>query len=544
MLTTNGPRSNKISRDISNFIVTEVLQRSDDLIKNSYRRLTTENVARNEHWSRIAENVMEKFDVPTEMERVKSHFHNRKKVLLARVKDELKLIPNSNLMTTDQKVDELILRRVVVGKYDEQLAKVCLDIEEEEKLRTEQFGNDHMMQPMVNLFTETSHQSLLSQLLSTSSSYSAVERSSSTSSPRESSSSKDMDVPASVPAPVSTRSPLLSKLLSDPSTSKENGHSQGQISHNRKTIRLPMEMKAPQTRYTDHTYPAEAPKINQYSALPSPAEQYLSHVIVDISSPDELKKLLSVLIDNGFSQFHHVTNSDMASTSIGTGINRALSLRPQVKRSQNNIPSEHIIEKQENTIWPVQVTHHEQRSCTPDTSIMRSIKSRVERVDVEIKAEPITEYEDDECGEDDVDEQTAQLEAQLASEALKTGLALFDKGPPSKKMRTSSFSENGTSDIVTANCEMCASVIRLNSGQSKWNLYEHVMMKHSIHKPFKCPLCPYQAGRKLRVKQHSLSQHYTETEPIDMITPEVRSEWLKTMSRCFPAHQYQRISHT
>ncbi|PIC45324.1 hypothetical protein B9Z55_005382 [Caenorhabditis nigoni] len=534
MLTTNGPRTNKISRDISNFIVTEVLQRSDDLIKNSYRRLTTENVARNEHWSRIAENVMEKFDVPTEMERVKSHFHNRKKVLLARVKDELKLIPNSNLMTTDQKVDELILRRVVVGKYDEQLAKVCLDIEEEEKLRTEQFGNDHMMQPMVNLFTETSHQSLLSQLLSGSSSYSAVERSSSTSSPRESSSSKDMDVPASVPAPVSTRSPLLSKLLSDPSTSKENGHSQGKIELNRKPIRLPMEVKAPQTRYTDHTYPVEAPKISQYSALPSPAEQYLSHVIVDITSPDELKKLLSVLIDNGFSQFHHVTNSDMASTSIGTGINRALSLRPQVKRSH-----------QENTIWPVQDTHHEQSSRTPDTSIMRSIKSRVEQMDVEVKAEPITEYEDDEDGEDDdVDEQTAQLEAQLASEALKTGLALFDKGPPPKKMRTPSFSENGSSDTVTANCEMCASVIRLNSGQSKWNLYEHVMMKHSIHKPFKCPLCPYQAGRKLRVKQHSLSQHYTDTEPIDMITPEIRSEWLKTMSKCFPAHQYQRISHS
>lgn len=164
---------------VSNYIITLVLERSDDLIKNSYRRLTTENVARNEHWARIADKVTEKFDIPAEMERVKSHFHNRKKVLLARIKDELKYenfsffkgfcndhlffrtIPSSNQMSTDEKMEELVRRRICIGEYDEQLARVCLDIEDEEKGRTEQFGNEQIQQPMTNLFTETSHQSLL-----------------------------------------------------------------------------------------------------------------------------------------------------------------------------------------------------------------------------------------------------------------------------------------------------------------------------------------------------------------------------------------------
>ena len=66
------------------------------------------------------------------------------------------------MMTTDEKIEELVKRRICIGEYDEQLARVCLDIEDEEKGRTDQFGNDQFMQqPTMNLFTETTHQSLL-----------------------------------------------------------------------------------------------------------------------------------------------------------------------------------------------------------------------------------------------------------------------------------------------------------------------------------------------------------------------------------------------
>ncbi|EFP07488.1 CRE-LIR-2 protein [Caenorhabditis remanei] len=541
MLTNAGPRTAKISRDVSNFIITQVLERSDDLIKNSYRRLTTENVARNEHWSRIAEKVTEKFDIPAEMERVKSHFHNRKKVLLARIKDELKLIQNSCVMTTDEKIEELVKRRICIGEYDEQLARVCLDIEDEEKGRTDQFGNDQFMQqPTMNLFTETTHQSLLCQLLSSSGPQPTADKPALNLSSMESASasSRDSDVPVSIPIPTtmaSTRAPLLSKLLCDPSTSKENSFSKN--SEDSKVNRPPSGVRNMPVLFPERKRRAASPieKNNLSSVLPSPNGQYLSHLIVDITSPQELKKLLSVLIDNGFSRFQHVATSDMVASSIEAGIQRASRIR---NFENNETRHEDQFDRDETLFWPTRNPENGSLTVSPDmrSDVMDSIKNRVERVDVEVKLEPCTD-EDDEY-EEEVDEQTAQLEAQLASEALQTGLALFGKSPSPKKMRSDHSASSSWSDIVTATCEMCGTVIRLNSGGSKWNFYEHVMMKHSKHKPYKCPLCPYQTGRKVRVKQHALSQHNTEIEPVDMITPEIRSEWLNTMSKCFPDHQY------
>lgn len=43
-----------------------------------------------------------------------------------------------NLLNTDEKMEELIRRKICVGEYEEQLARVCLDIDEEEKGRADQ----------------------------------------------------------------------------------------------------------------------------------------------------------------------------------------------------------------------------------------------------------------------------------------------------------------------------------------------------------------------------------------------------------------------
>ncbi|CCD62040.1 C2H2-type domain-containing protein [Caenorhabditis elegans] len=542
MLAANGPRTAKISRDVSNYIITLVLERSDDLIKNSYRRLTTENVARNEHWARIADKVTEKFDIPAEMERVKSHFHNRKKVLLARIKDELKTIPSSNQMSTDEKMEELVRRRICIGEYDEQLARVCLDIEDEEKGRTEQFGNEQIQQPMTNLFTETSHQSLLSQLLTSSASQSKSEIPISMSSPMESASSKDSEPQAVISLPTlgATRAPLLSKLLSDPSTSKENG-----FLLRKEPVRLaraPSAIRNPNVSNYDRKRRAASPyeKSNRLSVLPSPQNQYLSHLIVDVSSPQELKRLLSVLIDHGFSRFQHIGSSDMVASSIRTGIPRAPRLDTVEYSNYEHEPETDEISRDGTPFWstPIPPTNKELPvSPVSQLDMTNSIKSRVERVDVEVKLEPCND-EDDEFSEE-VDEQTAELEEQLATEAIRTGLALFGKVSPSpKRMKSCGSSGSVCGDVVTAICEICGIGIRLNSGGSKWNFFEHVMMKHSTHKPFKCSQCPYQAVRKVRVKQHGQSQHNSEHEPVNMITPEVRKEWLDTMAKCFPNHQY------
>lgn len=149
-----------------------------------------------------------------------------------------------------------------------------------------------------------------------------------------------------------------------------------------------------------------------------------------------------------------------------------------------------------------------------EIDVVKDIKSRVEKV--EVKVEPI-QNDDDDDQDEEVDEQTAELEAELVQDALKNGLALFGKSPqPQKKTKIGSTANSVNGDVVTAVCELCGSVIRLNAGGSKWNFYEHVMMKHSNHKPFKCSHCNYQAGRKVRVRQHSLSQHQVESDPIDM----------------------------
>uniref|UniRef100_A0A1I7TVX5 LIn-8 Domain containing n=1 Tax=Caenorhabditis tropicalis TaxID=1561998 RepID=A0A1I7TVX5_9PELO len=536
MLTNSGARTAKISRDVSNFIITQVLERSDDLIKNSYRRLTTENVARNEHWSRIAENVTEKFDIPAEMERVKSHFHNRKKVLLARIKDELRTVPNSALWTTDEKLDELVRRRICIGEYDEQLARVCLDIEEEEKGRTESFGNDSVLNPVLNLFTETSHQSLLSQLLSSSNvnPKSESKHSSNIHSPLESASSRDSEsqIIKTQSVGAASRAPLLRKLLSDASTSKENGI----LPKADRSIKGSSGIRNQPPVSLDRKRRAASPfeKNNRSSVFQISNGRYLSHLIVDVESRQELKRLLSVLIDNGFTRFQHVTSSDVVIPSIREGIHRATPATADC--TNHDLPMHNSFEREESPYWATQVPENED-NLTFSESHEEKLGVINRGGQLEVKIEPCVE-EDEELDED-VDEHTAELEAQLASEALKNGLALFGKAPSPKKCRISGNASNVASgETVTANCEMCGTVIRLNSGGSKWNFYEHVMMKHSVHKPFKCPHCPYQAGRKVRVKQHGFSQHNVETEPIDMITPEIRSEWLTIMSKCFPDHQY------
>uniref|UniRef100_A0A8R1I4S1 Regulatory protein zeste n=1 Tax=Caenorhabditis japonica TaxID=281687 RepID=A0A8R1I4S1_CAEJA len=281
MLSNNNvARPNKISRDVSNFIITQVLERSDDLIKNSYRRLTTENVARNGHWAEIAVKVSKHFDIPAEMERVKSHFHNRKKVLLARIKDELKNVPNSQFMSTEEKLEELTKRKICVGEYDEQLAKVCLDIEEEERGRTEQYG----IPIMETMFTETSTQSLLSQLLSTPNNSHYDHRSPPFAGSKESESAALVPNLAPAPPIIANRSPaapLLAKLLTDPSTSKGNdfvrsSRAPSGVPERKRRVVSPMEC---------HRSPI----------LPNPNSHYLSHLIVDVTSPQELKRLLSVL---------------------------------------------------------------------------------------------------------------------------------------------------------------------------------------------------------------------------------------------------------
>lgn len=544
MLASNQRTAPKISREVSNFIITEVLENSDDLIKNSYRRLTTENVTRNEHWSRIAEKVAERFDVPAEMDRVKSHFHNRKKVLLARVKDELKLIQNSSTWTTDEKVAELARRRVCIGQYDEQLAKVCLDYEEEEKGRTDHYGNE-TRPPMVNLFTETSHQSLLTQLLNGPPSQTIGEKKF-IPSPKGSQSSRESDIMMTIPPPpqhttvAATRAPLLSRLLTEPSTSKENGHLRSEAP---RMMRQPTEMRGPAIVFPDRKRPAENPidMRNRSPVISNPNGKCMSHLIVDVSSSEELKRLLSVLIDNGFSRFHSVTNADMAASSIGADIHRAANLR-HPDHTLHDTSNEDLFDREDTNHWaPRQSIPTQGNAFTSETDMLRSIANRVERVDVEVKTEPITDYDEEE-DEYEVDEQTAELEAQLTSEAVQNGLGNFGKAPSPKRIKIngSSTSSSVNGDTVTSHCELCGAVIRLNARGSKWNFFEHVMMRHSVHKPFKCPICPFQAGRKARVKHHAAIQHHMECEPIDMLTPEIRKEWLKLMVMCFPDHQYTK----
>ncbi|EGT53511.1 hypothetical protein CAEBREN_30898 [Caenorhabditis brenneri] len=539
MLTSNVQRTAKISRDVSNFIITLVLEHSDDLIKNSYRRLTTENVARNEHWSRIAEKVADKFDMPAEMERVKSHFHNRKKVLLSRIKDELRTVPNSATWTTDEKMDELVRRRICIGEYDEQLARVCLDIEEEEKGRTDSFGTDQVMQPVMSLFTETSQQSLLSQLLS-SSGPSPQESKSTPIAHLESLLSRGSEPRLVKPPAVSA--PLLTKLLTDPSTSIENGSFKV---NDTTSVREQSEPSNPQPLPVNRKRPAESPfeRNDRSPIFHNLSGQYLSHLIVDIVSPEELKRLLSVLIDNGFTRFQHVGSSDMDAYCSREGIHRAP--RARIERAQNGAQFDNSIRKGESPQWLSHASSENGRiSASPgsnsgNSSVINSSGNRLQCVDFDVKLEPF--MEEDEELEEELDEQTAELESQLASEAMKKGLALFGKGPSPRKIRPNKYGfHNSLGETVTVFCAMCGSEIRLNSGGSKWNFFEHVMMKHSTNKPFKCPHCPYQAGRKLRVRQHGQSQHHMATEPIDMTTPEMRTEWLQTMSECFPEHQYGR----
>ena len=45
--------------------------------------------------------------------------------------------------------------------------------------------------------------------------------------------------------------------------------------------------------------------------------------------------------------------------------------------------------------------------------------------------------------------------------------------------------------------QLCKNVVRLNQSGSKWNLYEHVVLNHSTHRPYKCTKCNYSGVRKV-----------------------------------------------
>ncbi|CAD6192495.1 unnamed protein product [Caenorhabditis auriculariae] len=437
----------KIPREMSNHVVKLVLERSDDLIKNSYRRLTTENVARNEHWQKIAEMVAARFGQPVDADRIKQHFHNRKKVLIARIKDEMRTFQTG--LNTDEKIEELLRRRVFGGDHDEQLARICLDMEDEEK------KNEPENQSSYNAFGEASHHSLLSQLLS------------STTIPdcnaSLAGSSRESEQPTHHPTP------LLSKLLLG------------------------------QTSRDDAIYNNN---------------NYLSHLIVDLTSPNELKRLLSVLIDHGFSRFTHVDSLSQVAARHSSNLTNG--------HAAQNFDS--IFDKDDDVmLWNGTSGLQTNEETVSGEIDVQAISDRVERVDVEVKAET------------SVDEHEAML-----ADVQKKSMALFERkspdltAPPSAKR----IRNNGTVDAPTVPCEMCNSVIRLNTGGSKWNLFEHVVLKHSDHRPFKCSQCPYEAARKIRIRQHASSLHGTDAEPVDNVTPQIRKEWSEKMAICFPSHQY------
>ncbi|CAB3404837.1 unnamed protein product [Caenorhabditis bovis] len=453
--------------ELSNFIVDLVLERREDLIKNSNRRLTTENLARNEHWQKIAEIVNERFEIAADIERVKSHFHNRKKVLLARIKDEFKTIPNINEMTIDEKIKELVNRRICIDKHDEKFAKVCLEFEEEEKTATE----SEQCAALNQVFGEQVHPSLLSQLLST---------------------TTCDETPSIASTTDYESSQLLAKMLSGPSSNSNccNGTMQ------------------------------------QFRNNPSPsskdAKPYLSHLIVDVTSPNELKRLLSLLIDHRFTRFQHIESQQNA--DLQTAMPKlAEALRRNERRTSQPVSHTRASPFSEN----VPENHDEQ--------LLDAIQNRIERVDVELKTAP--DSDDGDCIENDSNfgDDYESLER--------------EGSPLNKRMRVSSEPMVVTCEVVLSllnnialirTAQMCGADIRLNTGGSKWNLYAHAVHKHSEFKAFRCTLCPYESGRKIRVREHATSIHNQKIEPLDLTTPEIRKEWLNTMSMCFPQHRYNK----